>query len=220
MNPDTRLTRRVPTSDFLTGPCVASCNVRPHRIVLAVFTVVLALGAVTAPVAAQESACGTVLDDASNASAGPGGQLADAIGDQGSEIGSELNDRWFDARLANATSDAARAEIIANEVERVEARLDLTERCVRGRESGNEGESGASELTRQQVDALERQALSLHRRINETRSHAAALPQTLRERHDIGSDRFTTLERRVVALRESLSELYTATRTANGDKEP
>lgn len=177
-----------------------------HCIVLSALAVVLLLGVFTSPAAAQESACDAVLDNATNATTGPGGQLADAIGDQGSDIGSELNDRWFDARLANATSNASRADIIATEVDRIEARLNRTEACWQAAGTGGEGENAASELTPRQVDALEQQALSLHRRINETQDHAAALSPDLREQHDIGPERIAALERRVVGLRESLTE--------------
>lgn len=193
------------SSDFLTGRHVAPGDVKLHCLVISALAVALLLGVLASPAAAQEPACDAVLDNATNATGGPGGQLADAIGDQGSDIGSELNDRWFDARLANATSNASRADIIAAEVNRIEARLNRTEACWRAAGTGGGG-NVASELTPRQVEALERQALSLHRRINETQDHAAALSPDLREQRDIGPERIAALERRVVGLRESLAE--------------
>jgi hypothetical protein len=178
--------------------------VKLHWVVLTGVTLLLMLGVATAPAAAQESACDAVIDNATNATTGPGGELSDAIGEQGSDIGNELSDRWLDARLDNATSDAERAGVLGTVTDRIEARLNLTETCLWGERMPEEVDPKVRELTPRQVDALEQQTQSLHRRLNDTRNHSASLPGDLRAQQDIGRERLSALERRIVRVRESL----------------
>lgn len=189
----------------MTRPRVVPSDVRSHCVVLTGVTLLVLLGIATAPAAAQESACGTILDNATGTTTGPGGQLADAIGNQGSDIGDELNDRWVEARLENASSDAARADILAAEADRIEARLNLTEQCLGTGQPTDGSDPTTRELTPRQVDALEREIRTLHRRINVTRNRSAEFSSFMRARHDIEPERFSALERRVIAARESVA---------------
>ena len=153
---------------------------------------------------AQAPACQGILDTRNATPTGPGGQLAEAIGNQGNEIGSELDDRRFESRLANATSDAERARIIAEEVDRIEKRLATLERC-----SGSNGTAGATagssvELNPGERDVLRNHTRSLQRRVNETQVEAARLDASLREAHGIDAQSLTALERRIESLRSDL----------------
>lgn len=194
---------------------------REHRRVVRTATVaVLAVAAASvllAPTAsAQETACEEALETAGNLSAEPGEQLADAIGDQREEIGGTPDDRRFDARLANATSNESRAEIVADEVDRVEDRLAALERCLTDYQSDAETDDAVDASDRSAVDALREQARALHRRLNETERAAERLPVTLREANDVEEERFEELERRIVELRDELARAEPASATPEG----
>lgn len=201
----------------MAGARVDPADVRLNHLALSAFAVVLAFGVLASPAAAQDSACDAVLENATDGTAGPGGALAEAIGDRGSEIGEELSDRWFDARIANATTDGERAEIIATEVDRIEARLERTEACVRTPEADADSGQVASELTERQLDALERRAATLHHRLNASRDHATALSTDRRDSYNLTTDRFERLERRTVALRESIAGADAGTQTGTSN---
>ena len=179
-------------------------DVKPLGFVLLAAAIGLVLFVPTA--SAQEAACTDLLEnrnDVTDASSGPGGLLADAIGDQRDEIGSELNDRWFDARLENATSARERAQIIADEVERIESNVSTLERCWGINRGERAADRSLSELDDDERAALENHTRSLHRRLNETRAEADRLPESLREEHDIDSETLSSLERRIVAVRNA-----------------
>lgn len=180
-----------------------STNVRTDVIVI----LVVVTGALlfVSPASAQQPTCEEILDTRSTTPTGPGGQLADAIGDQRSEIGSELDDRRFDAKLANATSDRESARIIANETERVEERLATLERCWGSNGTAGAADGGSAELDPGQRDALRNRTRSLQQRVNETRVEAGRLDRSLREAHGIDAAALTTLERRVESLRAGLA---------------
>lgn len=158
------------------------------------------------PASAQQSACDEVLNDRNNSSAGPGGQLADAIDNQGDEISNSLWDQWLDARLAEASSNESRARIIAQGVGQIDDRLTTIETCWWGERADGETVNNTANLDERQIESLLERVHSHHQRVNETRAAAANLSAPLRERYDIDNETFATLDRRVVALRASLNE--------------
>lgn len=173
---------------------------------LAFLLVAIALGVLLfVPTAsAQEAACTTVLEnrtELANDSAAPGGLLAEAIGDQRDQIGSELDDDGFQARLENATSARERARVVADEVDRIESNLSTLERCwgVNGTEP--EANRTLAELDEDEREALENYSRSLHARLNDTRTEADRLPVSLRDRHDLGTERLDSMEQRIRAAR-------------------
>lgn len=177
------------------------------RVATAVLLLVGAGALLLVPAAsAQQTACDEVLDNRSNTSSGPGGQLADAIGDQREEIENSLEDTWLDARLANASSDRERAEILSQEVERIEERITTIERCWWGDRTERETVGNVADLDARQIDYLWNRTRLLHRQLNETRSEAARLSTSLREGYDIDDETLEELEERVVALRTSVNE--------------
>jgi len=118
-------------------------DARPLALLLLAAAVGLVLFVPTA--SAQDVSCTELLENRSgvpNASSAPGGLLADAIGDQRDEIGNELDD-GFEARLDNATSARERTNVIAEEVERIEANVSTIERCW-GPTGPNRSPTGAS----------------------------------------------------------------------------
>jgi len=168
-------------------------------VVFALAMAALALVPVASGATVQNQSCQGVLTDERNATAGPGGELAEAIGNQGSEIGSRLNDEWFDATLANATTDQERASIIAAEVDRIQTRFVTVRQCWSAHERGDQ------KLRPRAIEVLRGQALTLHRRVNETEVESARLPRQLRQRNDIGDGRLDELERQIVSLRAAMT---------------
>lgn len=177
---------------------------RMNAIVLLVALVGLLLLVPTA--SAQSTACDEIVETRSNASSEPGEQLTDVIGDRNDELGRELDDARFKARLANATSDRERARIVAERVTRLEERLSTLDRCWQSRLDARENGNGSAELNTTQIDSPQQQIRSLHQRVNGTRAAADRLPPSLRERYVIDTDTFDTLEQRVVTLRQTVDQ--------------
>lgn len=155
---------------------------------------------------AQDASCTEVLEnrtDQGTGSSAPGGLLADAIGDQRDEIGSALNDRWFDARLENATSSRERAEIVAEEVERIEANVSTLERCWGINRTERVADRSLAELDADEREVLQNHTRTLHRRLNETQAEVDRLPVSVRDAHDVDAETLASLERRLVAVRNA-----------------
>lgn len=175
--------------------------------VLVLLAAGLVLGPAAAPAAAQENPCAPVVNGEGDASGQPGGQLSDAVQAQEDAIGTELDDRRFEARLANATSPAERAGVVADELDRIERRLTATEDCwarLRAESASNETVDAAAPPT---LDALAREARALHRHLNRTAEAAAALPGDVRTQRGVDAMAIAALERRVVALRTEVDRV-------------
>jgi hypothetical protein len=170
---------------------------------------VVAFGAVSSASAAQGGACEGLL---ANGTGGPGGELAGAIGEQESTLESELDDRRFQARLDNASSDEERAQVVAAELDRVEERITAIGECASALQSARQARNLTDEEFREGMDALTAHTAATYQRLNETREVATALPGDVRGEYDINTDRFEEVESQLVALRESLN------RTAVGEE--
>jgi hypothetical protein len=178
-------------------------DARPLALLLLAAAVGLVLFVPTA--SAQDVSCTELLENRSgvpNASSAPGGLLADAIGAQRDEIGNELDD-GFEARLDNATSARERTNVIAEEVERIEANVSTIERCWGTNGTEPVANRSLDELNASERATLENHTASLRDRLNATRTEADRLPRSVRIRHDVDDRRLTALERRVVAARNA-----------------
>ena len=190
-----------PNSEYFTMTHDPADAARPIAFVL--LTAALGLVLFVPAASAQGATCTEVLTNESGryaSPAEPGGRLADAIGDQKREIGSALNDRWFDARLTNATSNRSRARIVATEVERVESNVSAIERCLGLNRSGWASDRRAPELDGDEREALSNRTRSLRERLSETQAEAERLPVGGRERHGLENETLVALERRIVAI--------------------
>jgi hypothetical protein len=135
-----------------------------------------------------------------NTTVAPGQHLAGAVGAQGATVEGELWNRSLSERLANATSDADRARVLADEietigtyVERLEAiRANLTE--ARDARELSEGEYRTS------VSELAIRAHGVEVRANRTVRAAEALPSVTREAYEVNVTRARNLSARARAL--------------------
>ena len=187
-----------------------------RTLVFVLLAATMGLGLFVPTASAQGATCTDFLENRtgpSNASSAPGGLLADAIGDQRDEIGSELGDTWLDARLENATSTRSRARVVSEAVNRIETNVSTLERCL-----GIDRPRRTADRSQAELDADERPAVanytrSLHRRLNATRAEADRLPDAVRDEYDVDAETLTSLERRVVALRNATDREATASTT-------
>jgi hypothetical protein len=137
----------------------------------------------------------------------PGQELAGAVDAQGASVRSELWNRTLTERLDNATTPAQRAEVVAEEVELLnasivmlnESRENLTEAWED--DELTEGEYRAS-LSRFVVHAY-----AVEQRANQTVRAAEDLSARTREHHDINVIRIKDLEKRAEGLYEFDDEI-------------
>lgn len=126
----------------------------------------------------------------------PGQRLAGAVGAQGASVEGELWNRTLSDRLSNATTPAERAEVVASEVETLEAYLEALE----GVRENLTGEWTRAEISegeyRTSLAALVVRARLVELRANRTARAAADLPAVLRERENVNETRVRDLETR------------------------
>lgn len=174
--------------------------------VLLVGTVVL-LGA-TGAVAADVGQDGTppwpnnettTEDNTSDVS--PGQQLAGAVGAQGASVEGEIWNRTLSERLANATTDDERAEVVTDEVELLEVSIEHLEGVRANLTEAWEDDEISEGEYRASLSEFVVRARTVERRANQTVRAAEDLPARVRDDHDIN---VTYIE----ALSEQASDLY------------
>ncbi|MFQ3475826.1 hypothetical protein HKK80_06145 [Halonotius sp. F2-221B] len=141
-------------------------------------------GGVTAtagPAAAPQVAAN---DTTANATA-PGAQLAGVVGVQQTEVDSDLDNRTFGLRVANADSDAERAAIIAERQNSTQAQLaSQSDRLATLREARANGTISNAEY-RARVATVAAQAADTERDAAQLNRTASQLPEEVRERNNI-----------------------------------
>lgn len=178
---------------------------RTYLLAMVVIAVGLLVAAPTTALA-QDDACDVILEDDVNVTTGPGGELADAIGDQRSEIASELDDRRFEARLDNATTEEERATNVSAELERIETHLDALETCWESHETAHLDGNVADQLDPAEIETVHEQAQSVHTRFNDTAAEATNLSAPVRDEHGISVESLNELEQRIETMREATTQ--------------
>ena len=174
---------------------------------VAVLLLVAGLFVCLPTVVAQDAPCRTVLANATNDTGGPGDDLDAAIGSQGEQIGKQIGDRWFDAQIANTTTLDERAAFVAGVADHVRERVVTVENCLDNRGVTDGTTASTVDLSTEAVERIRGYSRTLHWWINETRAAAEQLPADLRRRYDVGQRSLSTIEERIVALRESLARI-------------
>lgn len=115
----------------------------------------------------------------------PGQQLAGAVGAQGASLQGELWNRTLSERLANATTAAGRAAVVADETETLESYID-TLGDVRGNltDAWTDGDLSEGQY-RTSLSEFVVRARIVELRANQTARAAANLSLAVRERNDI-----------------------------------
>lgn len=134
--------------------------------------------------------------DGTAVGAQPGQQLAGAVGAQGASVQGQLLNQSLSARLANATTPARRAEVVAEEAESMAAYLD----ALAGVRENLTAAWAAEELSEGEYRAALAEfvvrARTVERRANRTARAAEDLPASTRRSHDINATRIRGLGER------------------------
>ena len=126
----------------------------------------------------------------------PGQELANVVGAQESVVAREIERRGFNATLENASSPGERATVVATELERIDVRLTDLENCQEALVTAREEGDLTAEEYRQRTSTLEPKIEDVRERLNRTAEAADELPRQMRERNDIGEQRFENLTKR------------------------
>ncbi|WP_135806638.1 hypothetical protein [Halorussus marinus] len=131
-----------------------------------------------------------------NTTVAPGQHLAGAVGAQGATVEGELWNRSLSERLANATGDADRARVLADEVGTIEAYVERLE-AIRANltEARDAHELSAGEY-RSSVSELVIRARGVEVRANRTVRAAETLPEVMRDTYDVDLERARNLSTR------------------------
>lgn len=145
----------------------------------------------------------------------PGEQLAGIVGVQEAELDGELDERTFGVRIANAASDDARADVVAEQLGDVEGRLsdlDQREAAIEERRADGEMTEGqyAAEMAR-----IAAETRTAERLVNASEEEASDLPAELLEERGVNAEAIATLQDRANEL--GGPEVATIARSIAGD---
>lgn len=184
---------------------------------MAVMLVASALAAVPAVTMAQETDTATpdgetatdtatpqVDDTAENDTddnrTDPGARLAGVIGVGEAELDGELQSRTFGIRVAQTASDGAKADVVADQLNDSEQRLEeLQERRATLQEARENGSMSEGEY-RAQIARLHTETRNVQRLTNETNETASGLPAETLEERGINATRIGMLSERASEL--------------------
>lgn len=167
---------------------------------LAVLVAALMIIGVAVPIGgalAQDDASGEA-DEAEDVR--PGERLSGVVGVQKAELDGEIESRSFGVRIAQAETDDARADVVADRLQRNEMRLDeLETRKEELRERRDAGE--ISEGTyRAKVAQSAAEIENVRRTTNRSAEVAAELPEELLVERGIDAERIGTIRERANGL--------------------
>lgn len=132
-------------------------------------------------------------DDGDGDDIRPGEQLSGVVGVQEAEVDGELDSRTFGIELAGASSEEARADVVADQLDRNEQRIeDLSDRQAELRQQREAGEitdgTYRAGIARNVVETQ-----NVKQTTNQSAAAAADLPEELRTERGIDADRIETL---------------------------
>lgn len=127
-----------------------------------------------------------------------GTQYAGVVAAQHVEVAAEHREFTLEGRLANATTDASTAAVVADEVQWIRWRLGALE--ARQQTWLNRTDDEEDGETRAEATTIVAQRVSLERHIRRLQAVASTLPTDVRERYSIGPAVFRSLLDRIAAL--------------------
>ena len=126
----------------------------------------------------------------------PGERVAGVVGTQGAELEGEIDERAFGVAVAQAESDEARADVVADRIERIEHRLDEHERRAAELEDQREAGEISEGQYRAKMARLDAEVRTTHRLANASGQAAADLPEEVREERGVDAEKLDTLRER------------------------
>ncbi|MEF8973468.1 MAG: hypothetical protein V5A15_01150, partial [Haloarcula sp.] len=171
---------------------------RATPVLLAVVLVASTLAAVPAATMAQETEA--VTEQADESATPPGAQLAGVVSVQEVELDGEVQSRTFGIRVAQASTDNAKAAVVADQVNDSEARLtELRQRKQALTEARENGSMSEGEY-RAKAAQLHAETKNVQRLAAETNETASRLPAEALEKKGVNAAAVRTLSQRASEL--------------------
>lgn len=142
-----------------------------------------------------------------NSSVAPGQQLAGAVGAQGASVESELWDRSLSERLDDATSDAERAAVLAEEIETIETYVEALEGVRANLTAAWERDEISEGEYRSSLSGFVVRARSVELRANRTVNASEELSPAMRDAHDVNATHARNLSDRAADLYQFEDEI-------------
>ncbi|MFY4811338.1 hypothetical protein [Haloarcula argentinensis] len=171
---------------------------RATPVLLALLLVASTLAAVPAATMAQET--DAVTEQADETATPPGAQLAGVVSVQEAELDGEVQSRTFGIRIAKANTDAAKASVVAEQVNDSEARLDELQQRKQALEQARENGSMSEGEYRVKAAQLHAETKNVQRLAKETNETASQLPAEALEKKGIDATAIKTLSQRASEL--------------------
>lgn len=163
--------------------------------------VILVVATVAVPLAAASAVSSSSVQeepesDAGNESIAPGEQFAAAVGVQNAEINGDVSERTFEARVANAASDEAKAAVIADQFEASEThQAKLEDGLTKLNESRNAGELSEGRY-QAKVATTVAEMRTVERQATAAETAAAELPEDVLDDQDVDVEAIRALRDR------------------------
>lgn len=145
-----------------------------HRSTLGAVLVVLAV--TLAPVAAAVPAGSPATTPTEQTAVEPGERLSGAVAVQGAELAGDVDERALAVRLTRANGSTAKAAVIADETDEIEARLDALEQRKQRLKQARDNGSISQAAYRSEIAELAARLATLRRLANTSAMAAADLP--------------------------------------------
>jgi hypothetical protein len=144
----------------------------------------------------DDATTNTTTEASDTGGVSPGQQLAGAVGAQGASLQGELWNRTLAERLANASTPAERAEVIADEVATLEAYLDDLESARANLTGAWESGDLSEGRFRTSLAEFVIRSRTVERRANQSARATQRLPDSTREIHDLNATAIRNLGER------------------------
>ncbi|GAA5431805.1 hypothetical protein [Haloarcula japonica] len=171
---------------------------RATPVLLALLLVASTLAAVPAATMAQETEA--VTEQANENATPPGAQLAGVVSVQEAELDGEVQSRTFGIRVAKANTDAAKASVVAEQVNDSETRLEELQQRKQALEQARENGSMSEGEYRAKAAQLHAETKNVQRLAKETNETASQLPAEALEAKGIDAAAIKTLSQRASEL--------------------
>jgi hypothetical protein len=183
----------------------------------------LAVLLVVAPVAAAAPTVGTTVDAAASPTAtaadggsvSPGEKLSGVVSVQGAEFEGEVAERTYGVKLARANSSGAKAAVVADTVDDVEARVDELEARKRVLEQRRANGTVTEGEYRAKMARVAAELATARRLANASRETAAGLPEDALAKRGVDVTAIETLRHRAGNL--TGPEVASVARSIAGD---
>lgn len=172
-------------------------------------TILVTIAMVTVLVAVPFGASAGVTDDGDRAatddenateSVAPGERLTGVVGVQNAEIDGEVSDRTFGVKIANAESDAAKADVVGDRLEEIEERLDEHETALDELEATRESGDMSHGEYRAKVATVAAETAATERAAESANAAAGELPREILEERGVDVDAIEELRDRASEL--------------------